>query len=142
MGGNGNWQEIGRVNAHGNSQALQMYAFTDVQPASGENNYRLRMVDIDQSYRYSEVVSVSIQAPVNRFNLFPLPVQTILNLEGQFKTGIQLELYTIQGQMIETYNIEAGSLFSIDLSHLNSGAYLIKIIRNNETVQVQTIFRE
>lgn len=142
MGGNGNWQEIGRVNAHGNSQALQMYAFTDVQPASGENNYRLRMVDIDQSYRYSEVVSVSIQAPVNRFNLFPVPVQTTLNLEGQFKTGMQLELYTIQGQMIETYNIEAGSLFSIDLSHLNSGAYLIKIIRNNETVQVQTIFRE
>ena len=142
MSGNGFWQEIGRVNAIGNSQSLQMYAFTDAQPVSGENNYRLRMVDIDLSFRYSEVVSVSVQAQANRFNLYPVPVQTILNLEGQFKAGMQLVLYTIQGQTIETYNIEAGSLVSIDLSNLNSGAYLIKITRNQETVLVQTIFRE
>ena len=50
---------IGRVNASGYSSAEIKYSFTDVSPVDGRNFYRLVMTDLDGTYEYSKVVSVT-----------------------------------------------------------------------------------
>ncbi len=53
--------EVGRVAAAGESDGRRQYAFTDYNPLPGNNYYRLRMVDKDDSYEYSKVRDVIVR---------------------------------------------------------------------------------
>jgi hypothetical protein len=48
------WTAIGSVMAKGNSSMVTKYSFTDAQPLSGTNFYRLRMIDLDNSFGYTD----------------------------------------------------------------------------------------
>jgi hypothetical protein len=49
---------IGHVSGIGNSTSLIEYSFIDDRPLSGVNYYRLKQVDIDDNFDYSETISV------------------------------------------------------------------------------------
>ena len=53
-----NWQNISVVVSHGNSNDINNYVLTDDQPHNGVNYYRLKMVDLDESYEFSDIKSV------------------------------------------------------------------------------------
>ena len=53
--------DVGRVAAAGESDGRRQYAFTDFNPLPGNNYYRLRMVDKDDSYEYSKVRDVIVR---------------------------------------------------------------------------------
>ena len=83
---------IGSVVAAGNSSSLRKYSFTDQQPLPGTYYYRVKMVDIDGSYKYSDVVRIIFDATQN-ISVYPNPVifiatisvTTVVNAELQFK---------------------------------------------------------
>lgn len=57
------FESIDQVNAAGNSSLPRNYAFTDKNPSVGTQSkiiYRLKQVDKDQSYFYSDMVSVKL----------------------------------------------------------------------------------
>lgn len=47
------WSFIGEVKANGTTRNLNLYHFTDVQPAQGQNLYRLKMIDQDNTFAFS-----------------------------------------------------------------------------------------
>ena len=49
---------IGIVEAHGNSTSTNKYDFTDRNAASKVNYYRLRAVDYNGEYKYSDIISI------------------------------------------------------------------------------------
>lgn len=51
------WEEIGRVEGSGNSNAYVEYGFSDLKPIPGYNYYRLKQVDYNGVYKYYGVVS-------------------------------------------------------------------------------------
>ncbi len=53
--------DVGRVVAAGESDGKRQYTFTDFNPPSGSNYYRLRMVDKDDTYEYSKVRDVVVR---------------------------------------------------------------------------------
>lgn len=53
--------DVGRVVAAGESDGRRQYAFTDYNPLPGNNYYRLRMVDKDDTYEYSKVRDVIVR---------------------------------------------------------------------------------
>ena len=57
-GRQGNFVSIGRVAAAGNSSQPTAYTFLDPAPLSGNIYYRLRSVDADGSFAYSQTVGV------------------------------------------------------------------------------------
>lgn len=72
------FETIGEVDGEGFSDELVTYAFEDAKlPLSGGMAYyRLKQVDFDGTYTYSEVVAVRIPAPANVSNVwkaFPNP---------------------------------------------------------------------
>src|SRR5690606_34315995 len=76
-------------------------------------------------------------APVNQVIIYPNPTNKTLNL--YLAEGIQLEeviLYNLQGQKIQ--NLQ-GKEKIIDVEHLPSGTYLLKIITNQGTINRQLI---
>lgn len=52
------FRSIGTVTAAGQSNTILNYAFTDTAPSEGHNYYRLKMIDRDETFSYSRVISI------------------------------------------------------------------------------------
>jgi hypothetical protein len=69
------WEKIGFVPGHGNSNSPKDYSFVDANPPSGKLQYRLKQIDTDGSFQYSQVVEVETELP-KQFSLeqnYPKP---------------------------------------------------------------------
>ena len=52
------WEKIGFVNGYGNSNSLKEYSFEDSKLSNTSYYYRLKQMDNDGSFSYSNVVNV------------------------------------------------------------------------------------
>src|SRR6185503_17969398 len=50
------FEDIGEVAASGNSRSMKAYTFTDHDPYEGDNLYRLKIEDLDGSFKYSNII--------------------------------------------------------------------------------------
>ncbi len=67
------FEELGRVTASGETMGRKQYSFTDDMPVSGVSYYRLRMVDLDQSFSFSPTRDVVIRDPSAGLQVLPNP---------------------------------------------------------------------
>ena len=136
---NSSYQTIGFVSGNGSSTNRITYNFTDDNLGSSRYLYRLKQIDLDGSFEYSNEVEVLV-AELNDFKLFqnyPNPFNPVTNLrffvpeEG----NVKISLYDILGKEIKTLlddEITAGSYdLKIDGSGLSSGTYFVKMQTKN-----------
>ena len=64
-----NFDAIGKVKAQGNSVEQINYSFIDEDPVQGINYYRLRQVDLDGSFFFSEISPVDYRSNNNQFDI-------------------------------------------------------------------------
>jgi hypothetical protein len=69
------WKDFGKVNAAGNSDAVQRYSHVHTTPAGGINYYRILQTDIDGRNSYSEVRTVTLNDNNNSFVVLRNPVE-------------------------------------------------------------------
>ena len=98
------WEKIGFVNGSGNSVGLINYSFIDDNAAAGRYSYRLKQIDLDGGYKYSEAINVSINIP-SRFSLIqnypnPFNPSTTISFSIPEQTKVQLNIYNVLGQKI------------------------------------------
>lgn len=131
-----NFEAIGFVKAHGTSADINNYSFTDKDPLTGNNFYRLKEVDIDGKYKYSPVITINHHASVEAVHAYPNPVQDVLHivLPQAFSNGRQVTviIYGNNGQLIEKQlYANPGSKVQLGTRHLQRGIYLAEIITDN-----------
>ncbi len=88
------------------------YQFADQYPYSGNNLYRLKMVDKDGSYEYSAIVKLSSEKKaVTVTQLYPNPVSNLLNLQFQAEkaTSVQYLIADIAGKKISSATLKLNS---------------------------------
>ncbi|MFO7523983.1 MAG: T9SS type A sorting domain-containing protein [Ignavibacteriaceae bacterium] len=129
------WEKIGFVESMGNSNTLAEYSFTDETPHSSPVvKYRLKMIDFDGTFNYSDIVEVHT-GPLN-FELaqnYPNPFNpsTKIVVRLPHTTEMKLVVYNILGEAIkELANAEfsAGTHeFTFDASGLASGIYIYRV---------------
>ena len=62
---NNSWEKIGFVSGNGNSNSPKFYSFSDKSlTENGTLNYRLKQIDIDGKYEYSDIVEVNFANPL------------------------------------------------------------------------------
>ncbi len=122
-----NYAEIGSVKAKGNSTTTQSYTYTDLKPVRGNNIYRIRLIDRDGKYSYSDVKSLNFDDTRNLISIAPNPAKSlvILTVKENRKT-LQVKLFNSLGQQLAAYVLTTESL-PIDISKLNSGSYYISV---------------
>ena len=127
------FEEVGRVQAVGNSTTEQNYNFTDKNPYNGVSYYRLRQTDKDMSSTYSEVKSVEIKRKEAFVQILPNPNRGRFNLNLDLDTAVsdvEIIVRDIFGKEI-TRQIHKGvtgfNNFALDISQQPTGTYLVTL---------------
>ncbi len=122
----GNFKPIGAVPSQGNSSELNRYHFTDYEPADGTNCYRLRSLDLDGSFEYSNVACVRFDQP-GTVHVFPNPNRGSLEIViEQAEEPVLVGLNDVTGKILLSKNTGADGRLTLDLTHLQNGVYLLR----------------
>ena len=133
--GNQEWLYVGFVEGQGNSVAESYYTYSDNITAPGSYSYRLKQIDNDGSFSYSQVVSVNVPAP-EKFELaqnYPNPFNpgTVIKYELPISTHVRLTIYDMLGNQVANLvdgNLEAGvHETEFNASRLPSGIYFYSL---------------
>ena len=107
----------------------QDYSFTDRQPLGGTNYYRLKVVDGDGSYRYSQVDVIHFGGNSGSLVVFPNPGRSAVTIQLQMAAGpILLTITDITGRVIKTLSLQSMGDWlstSVDISGLARGTYYV-----------------
>lgn len=122
---------IGQRAATGQSTTGNQYIFTHQVTDYGFHYYRLKMIDLDQSFRFSAIRVEKIESPDEVLSIAPIPILTsgICQVEWypiDERERVKLLLVGITGNLYREYIIQNG-LNEIDVSGLISGVYYIAV---------------
>ncbi len=101
-----NYYKIGSVNAT-NTPLVKTYNWLDNAPAANVNYYRLKMMSMDNGFKYSSVVKIDMNAN-NSVSVYPNPVDghiMLLHMNSQAKGEHLLKLYNISGEIVMSSRI-------------------------------------
>ena len=124
------WDMIEFVEGRGTVSGLNTYASTDKIPTLGANYYRLKQLDFDGKFDFSNIVIVDFNNRLNEVTLFPNPAKsqlTLINGEGQ------ATIYNVLGQPVKQLTIDANQS-TIQLADLLNGQYYIQVLQENGTI--------
>ena len=143
------FDDDGVVIADGASTARQDYSFTDNVsgiPNHGLLYYRLKLVDMDSKYRYSEVVVVRMakDEQTTSIMVFPNPaisdLRVTIPVEWQSKS-ISYNIYSSSGALMkQKISGNAGQTETLHVADLPSGWYVVKTSTGSQTA-VQTFMK-
>ena len=126
------FSKIGFVASGGNSSTIRNYGFRDPQKASEYNYYRLRIVDIDNSYDYSNVILVKNSVAVQQIFVMGNPFKNDVELRFARvpKGRVSAKLYDLKGRLIHSEEFsQVAQTITIHTSqrHLSAGAYVLDL---------------
>jgi len=133
------WEKIASINAHGNSNSPKNYSFNDKKLGSGKYFYRLKMIDTDGSFTYSNEVEAEISLPTE-FTLMqnypnPFNPSTVISYQLPAANHVTLKVYDVLGREVVSLVNEqkdAGAYeINYDASKLSSGIYIYKLNAGN-----------
>ena len=132
------FSETGRVLAVGNSSNNSNYSFIDNTPFRGINYYRLRLVEMNNSSRFSEIKSVNNKGE-NEVTVFPNPVRDAMTVNfAADKAGkCEISISDLSGKIIYTTTRdirEGANNIKINTSSLPNGAFVLKIFSAEEVI--------
>jgi hypothetical protein len=98
------WNKIGFVAGYGTTTETQHYSFTDNDVKSGKYQYRLKQIDFDGSFEYSNVIDVEIGSP-DKFYLsqnYPNPFNPTTSIQYAVSSPqfVSLKVYDVLGNEI------------------------------------------
>lgn len=134
------WETIGFINGKGTTTETNYYNFKDRNICSGENNYRLKQIDFDGTFTYSDIVTVYFDDLPLAFELFqnyPNPFNPLTKIQYDIPTDtkVQLTVYDILGCEVKTLvnEFQNAGRYTVNLSvnNLSSGVYIYQLKANN-----------
>ena len=131
------FNSIGNVKAKGNTQTPQYYRFAD-DKFLDLTYYRLKINDLDNKSAYSKIESVTRPHKGFSVKAYPNPFSNDVKIEFSTdkKTDVQIEVVDILGRQVFVSKVEntEGGIVPLAIGHLSSGAYLLKVSGNQQTV--------
>lgn len=123
------WDNIGFVNGMGDTNVRTDYSFVHETPKDGYNYYRLKQIDFDDKYEYTNTLSQFMEIRVSEVSIYPNPVQEVLNVDlvdGDYEVTVMNSQGRILDQTLTT------DWATFNFSNYQSGVYFL-LIKNTQT---------
>ena len=118
--------KIGKVQGAGTTSDVQFYDFLHTSPAPGFNYYRLKQVDFDGKYEYTEILTVEFQQSTVDYQVYPNPATHYLKIESEDLVGKMVQIFNVNGQLVKTFQHQS-LITNLLITDLPSGTYFIKV---------------
>ena len=135
------FSKIGKVNSksvNGNSNTTLQYYFQDNMPLIGNNYYRLKQLDVDGNYKYSNIAMIKFDetSALSIQSVFPNPAVefTEINLFSKYSGKCNIVLYDEAGRKINRFAkqlINGNNSININTTCLSKGIYIINMTTDN-----------
>jgi len=124
---------LDKVAGNGTTQNAQSYDFLHKTPAVGENYYRLKQVDFDGAFEYSNIVYVENKNNSEPVIIYPNPAHDFVTYEGGAAT---LTFFDAYGRKVMEQTTQDQST-TVDVTNLEVGIYMLEITNssNEKTVK-------
>lgn len=144
---NGDWNNIGYVNGKGTTTERQSYSYVDQNLSAGKYQYRLKQIDYDGTFEYSNTIEVEVNTPT-KFSLeqnYPNPFNPETNIDYIIpkETFVNISLYDISGKKIRELVNEKKQpgYYTVKLKgdELSSGIYFYRLLTTSEYTAVKKL---
>lgn len=121
----------------GNSSTSLDYGFNDLNPVAGNNYYRLKQLDKDGNYSYSNVVVLHLNIPaISLSRLYPNPAasQLILEVVSPRNEKVTILVTDLTGKPVlqQKADVTAGNnLPQLNVRSLAAGTYMVRLVCAN-----------
>ncbi len=123
------FERIASIDSRGNQALGHQYSYLDVHPVKGINHYRLKSIDIDNQFAYSEIRHVRIED--GQFDVTVYPSNSddgIFHFQSDRKVDV-IHIYSAMGQLMKHVYPDLSD--QLDLSMWPSGLYLLEFHAGN-----------
>jgi hypothetical protein len=133
---------IGRLPAGRNT-----YTFTDDKAPAGTSYYRLKNVDKDGAFRYSDIIVITNNGPVLALSKYPNPVLDVLNVvvQGEVYGKIEISIINPEGRLVNKQTVNKQGLSwkgTVNTAHLQKGVYTIQVLQPGKMKEVSSFVKE
>ena len=139
------YKKISTVKGAGNTDHQTQYFTIDEDPFTGVNYYRLKQVDFNGEFEYSDVVAVNILDDFyDLLSVFPNPTtgKTEVIFNSYTNENVLLSVMSSEGTTIVNTMIEAtkgGNRFNLDLSMKPRGVYIVTITSRDKVYRSKLV---
>jgi len=129
------WKEVGFVPGFGTTTERKSYSYTDENLAIGNYSYRLKQVNFDGTFEYSNSVIIEVFSP-EKYTLaqnFPNPFNPSTTIEFSIPqtSNVTIEIYNVIGERVASLvnkTLAAGyHRTDFNASNLPSGTYVYRL---------------
>ncbi len=122
---------IAMITGAGTTNTLQTYEVMDKSPFLGDNFYRLKQVDLDGEFTYSDIVLATVNAE-REIKLYPVPVSDRLSIDysSTNEEAISLMVTDALGRVVfvkEVDVLKGYNQLSVDFRTIPQGSYFVTI---------------
>jgi hypothetical protein len=133
-----NFNTLEIVKATGHAGA---YTTVDQHPSSGNNFYRLKMVDTDGSFTYSKTIAVNNANSVADISISPNPPANhfTIQLEAASASVETISIINAAGALMQQHklSVEQGkNRFPVNITSLSKGIYFVQLMNSGTTLQL------
>lgn len=121
------------------------YTFQDAEPGNGRWAYRLKLVDIDGRYTYSNIVMAEVKCSGQQpmLKVYPNPVSSYVYVNSS-KPVKAVRLLSLTGSLLfsKEINQKAAAAVQIPMLNLIKGVYILQVIAQDGTMKPAKLVKE
>jgi hypothetical protein len=120
---NAKFETIGTMEGAINSLDLIEYQFSDEYISEGTYYYRIKQIDLDGNFSFSDVSVIKVDHLKSQFKIYPNPAGDYISFSSSSKPGL-FQIYNTHGSMVKIFQY-TGREDKIDVSQLDPGMYYL-----------------
>jgi hypothetical protein len=139
MNTNASFKTVGSVSAYGNSSSTRNYQFSFEMEAGAVYYLRLKMINKDGTFSYSEIRKLSCINASNDIKIAPNPALLVFHINGMLKGKNNITIFNNNGKLVSSFSGTNNK--DIDISHLRAGVYVVRILNENGNSSVERLIK-